>query len=51
MTIGGWVTMILSVGFVTALFVWCVYRVLRSHTSPDRLAHVEPMSEEESDQN
>jgi len=28
MTIGGWITMILSVGFVTGLFVYCVCRVL-----------------------
>lgn len=28
MTPGGWVTMILSVGFVTVLFVYCVWRVL-----------------------
>lgn len=28
MTIGGWITMILSVGFVTVLFVWCVWKVL-----------------------
>jgi hypothetical protein len=28
MTTGGWITMILSVGFVAALFVYCVCRVL-----------------------
>ena len=28
MTTGGWITMILSVGFVTCLFIYCVYRVL-----------------------
>jgi hypothetical protein len=28
MTIGGWITMLLSVGFVTGLFAWCIMRVL-----------------------
>ena len=28
MTTGGWLTMIFSVGFVTVLFVYCVWRVL-----------------------
>lgn len=50
MTIGGWINMILSVGFVVSLFCWCVYRVLRSPTDPERLAHVEPVGESESDQ-
>jgi len=30
MTLGGWITMILSVGFVISLFSWCIYRVLTS---------------------
>jgi hypothetical protein len=30
MTWGGWLTMILSVGFVSILFVWCVWKVLFS---------------------
>ena len=29
MTTGGWINMILSVGFVTVLFTWCIIRVLR----------------------
>ena len=28
MTTGGWITMILSVGAVVSLFIWCIYRVL-----------------------
>lgn len=28
MSTGGWISMILSVGFVTVLFVYCVARVL-----------------------
>ncbi|MDR0902495.1 MAG: hypothetical protein LBM92_06970 [Opitutaceae bacterium] len=29
LTAGGWASMILSVGFVTLLFAWCIRRVLR----------------------
>jgi hypothetical protein len=50
MTVGGWVNLTLSVGFVTALFGWCIYRVLRGPADPERLAHVEPVSEEDSEQ-
>lgn len=28
MTLGGWITMLLSVGFVVSLFIWCISRVL-----------------------
>ena len=28
MTIGGWINLILSVGTVTVLFIWCIYRVM-----------------------
>jgi hypothetical protein len=37
MTLGGWITMALSVGFVTSLFGWCIYRVLTSKGALDRL--------------
>lgn len=30
MTIGGWITLILSVGTVTALFAWCLWMVFRT---------------------
>jgi hypothetical protein len=30
MTLGGWINMFLSVGFVTSLFGWCIYRILKS---------------------
>lgn len=42
MTIGGWITMILSVGFVTGLLAWCVYRVL-SH--PGAAAHMHDIAD------
>ena len=28
MTLGGWITLALSVGFVTSMLAWCVYKVL-----------------------
>lgn len=38
MSWGGWLTMIVSVGFVTLLFVWCIWRVL-SEKPPARHVH------------
>jgi hypothetical protein len=40
MTIGGWITMILSVGFVTGLFAWSITRVLRSKNT-EKFEHVQ----------
>lgn len=37
MTIGGWITMLLSVGFVTGLLSWCIYKVL---TTPEATKHI-----------
>lgn len=37
MTPGGWIIMLLSVGGVVALFVWCVYKVL---TTPEETEHL-----------
>lgn len=37
MTIGGWITMILSVGFVTLLLGWCLWKVL---TTPEATRHL-----------
>ena len=33
MTPGGWINLILSVGFVLALFGWCLWRTLKSPKS------------------
>ena len=30
MTPGGWIVMILSVGSVTAVFLWCIWKVLKT---------------------
>lgn len=47
MTTGGWINLVLSVGFVTTLFLYCIVRVVRGpKTNPDHdLAHVEPIEE------
>lgn len=37
MTVGGWITMILSVGFVTGLLTWCIHRVIKEPEAPKRL--------------
>ncbi len=50
MTTGGWINMILSVGFVTLLFAWCICRVLRGPKDPAKLAHVEPIAKEQTGQ-
>jgi len=51
MTLGGWINMLLSVGFVTVLFIYCVTRVLRGPGSraEHELAHVEPLDEDETE--
>lgn len=51
MTTGGWINLVLSVGFVTTLFVYCVVRVVRGpRASEQHLAHIEPIEEEQADQ-
>lgn len=48
MTTGGWINLILSVGFVTTLFVYCLARVLRgSESDAEHLAHIEPHDPEQ----
>lgn len=37
MTLGGWINLILSVGSVTALFAWCVYKVLTTPAESDKM--------------
>ena len=37
MTAAGWIIMLSSVGAVTLLFVWCLWRVLAHKPSPEKL--------------
>ena len=39
MTLGGWFTFILSAGSFTALFVWCLWKVLSVKPSKDDTMH------------
>ncbi len=34
MTPGGWINLVLSVGFVLALFAWCVWRATKDPPPP-----------------
>lgn len=47
MTTAGILFMALSVGAVTSLFVWCLWKVLTNRRAPDHLAHVEPVERED----
>ncbi len=37
MTVGGWLVLIFSVGSVTSLFGWCVYKVLTTPKETDKV--------------
>jgi len=37
MTIGGWITMLVSVGFVTGLLSWCIWKVLSTPGSSEHI--------------
>jgi multisubunit Na+/H+ antiporter MnhF subunit len=49
MTPGGWITLILSVGFVTSLFLWCIARILTGKQSIDRLHGLEDINTRDQD--
>lgn len=37
MNAGGWVIMLLSVGFVTVLLIWCIHKILTTPGSTERM--------------
>ena len=39
MTLGGWLVMIVSVGTVTSLFSWCIYKVMTEDKLEDKHIH------------
>ena len=47
MTAAGFLFMVVSVGAVAALLVWCLLRVLRGGRKPDQMARVEPVETED----
>lgn len=52
MTTGGWINMLLSVGFVTVLFTYCIVRVVKGPGArkDHDLARVEPVDKTHLDQ-
>lgn len=42
----GWATMILSIGGVSVLLAWCIWKVLSTPARDHDLAHVEPLDED-----
>lgn len=50
MTAGGWITLILSVGFVTLLFGWCIYKVLAGHEPADKLHSLDGIDTKDTDE-
>lgn len=36
-TLGGWIIMLTSVGFVTGLMSWCIYKVLTTPEATERV--------------
>ena len=48
MTVGGWTIMLLSVGSVTGLFVWCIFKVLTTPGETERMHGVEFETPDES---
>ena len=47
MTTGGWLTMIVSVGFVTVLFTWCIGKVLSLQGDQKRIHGIEDIEKGE----
>jgi hypothetical protein len=41
MTLGGWIVLLVSVGSVTALFIWCLVKVLSTPGKTEHLHGVE----------
>lgn len=47
MSTGAILNLTLSVGSVTLLFFWCLWRLLKAPpTTKDHLAHIEPLDED-----
>lgn len=50
MTTGGWINLIVSVGLVTGLLLFCILRVLRGPRTDRTLARVEPIERDQADE-
>ncbi|HMP84379.1 MAG TPA: hypothetical protein PKA41_16900 [Verrucomicrobiota bacterium] len=49
MTTAGWIIMFSSVGTVTLLFVWCLYRVLTHKADTEKLHGIEDITTDDLD--
>ena len=50
MITGGWIVMIVSVGFMTGLLAWCIYKVMATPGTSEHLhspADIEPTDKED----
>ena len=47
MSVGGWFTMIVSVGFVVTLFAWCISRVLMDKKGDGKIHGIEDIEKGE----
>jgi hypothetical protein len=49
MTLGGWINLTLSLGFVLGLFGWCAWKLLHGPSAPDKhhVAQIEPVHDDE----
>ena len=50
MTTGGWLSLIISVGSVTCLLIWCVVKVLTSKEPGHDCGHIEPVHDDQVDE-
>lgn len=51
MTTAGWIIMIASVGFVTGLFAWCMYRVLVYKPPVEKLHGIDDIDTQDTEEN
>jgi hypothetical protein len=47
MTVGGWFTLLISVGFVVSLFTWCIWRVLSDRKTQGHIHGMEDIEKGE----
>ncbi len=50
MTLYGWIIMIISVGFVTGLFLWCMFRVLAYKPPTNKLHGIDDIDTQDTDE-
>jgi hypothetical protein len=51
MTLGGWITMLLSVGFVVTMFSWCLGKVLFGGEPAEKLHSLDSIDTGDTEKN